>query len=305
MIAAPSPATHQVPAQWTVLSLIQWSTTYLEEKGFDEARLHAELLLAHVLGLTRLQLYLQFDRPLTPGELASYKALFQRRLAHEPLQYVLGETVFMGLPLSLAPGVLIPRPETELLVEKVVDFVRSCPRDHVEILDVGTGSGNIALAVAHLAPAAHVTAVDVSPEAIRVASANKARHGLSRVVLEERDIRKGAQSGEKYDVVVSNPPYIALEEYLTLEPEVRSFEPRAALTDEADGLQFFDVLFAFATTVLTAEGRIFCEIGHGQADAVRALAVAHGFRVLDVSADLAGIPRVLEGCMLPVSSRKG
>jgi len=286
-----------VPEQWTVLSLIQWSTAYLEEKGFDEARLHTELLLGHVLGLERLKLYLQFDRPLTPEELASFKELFKRRLGHEPLQYILGETEFMGIRLAVAPGALIPRPETELLVEKAVDHIRALNREGVSVLDIGTGSGNIALAVARMMPASRVTSIDVSREALSIARRNQERLQLQNVILEERDVREGARTGERYDVIVSNPPYVSAEDFKNLQPEVRDHEPRLALTDEKNGLSFYPTLFQFAARVLNADGRLFCEIGYGQAEAVSRMASAEGIQVLDIVSDLAGIPRVLCGAV--------
>jgi release factor glutamine methyltransferase len=305
MTGASSHAGPPVPERWTALSMIEWSTAYLTGKGFDEARLHAELLLAHVLGLNRLQLYLQFDRPLTAAELASFKTLFRRRLEHEPLQYVLGETVFMGLPIAVAPGVLIPRPETELLVEEVVTYIRSLNEERVNVLDVGTGSGNIAIAVTHLARSAYVAAVDISPEAIAIARRNVDRHDAARVSLELRDARAGARPGEKYQVVVSNPPYIARDDFEKLEPEVRVFEPRIALTDEADGMNFYHTLFRLVTEVLEPTGRLFCEIGYGQAERLRALAATSGIEILDIVPDLAEIPRVLKGRVVVTPATKG
>lgn len=294
-----------VPDQWTVLSLMQWAAAYLAGKGFEEARLHTELLLAHVLSMNRLQLYLQFDRPLTPAELASFKSLFRRRLDHEPLQYILGEVAFMGLPLAVAPGVLIPRPETELLVEETVTYIRSLPDERVAVLDVGTGSGNIAIAVTHLVPSAYVQAIDVSPDAIAIARANVERHNATRVTLEVRDALAGARPGESYAVIVSNPPYVARDDYEKLEPEVRSFEPRIALTDEADGLSFYHMLFRLAPAVLRPDGMLFCEIGYGQSDVLRALAAAQGIEVLDIVPDLADIPRVLKGRVAAHRPMKG
>ncbi len=169
----------------------------------------------------------------------------------------------------------------------------------------GNSSGNIAIAIAHLAPAARVTAIDVSPDAIAIARMNVDRHSASRVSLEERDVHEGPRAGEKYDIVVSNPPYIPLEEYVQLQPEVLSYEPRIALTDEADGLGFHQTLFRFAGRVLRTSGRFFCEIGYGQADAVRALAGEQGIQILEIAVDYAGIPRVLIGCPAPANAEKG
>ena len=148
--------------QWTVLSLTTSAREYLTTHGIDEARLTVDLLLAHVLGISRLELYLQYDRPLTSTEITRFKDLLKRRLTHEPLQYVLGETEFMGLALKVNPHVLIPRPETELVVEKTLETIKEFSEGAPRVLDIGTGSGNIAIAVAHYAPHVDVTAIDVS-----------------------------------------------------------------------------------------------------------------------------------------------
>jgi release factor glutamine methyltransferase len=286
---APDPP---VPAKWTVLSLLEWGSAYLAARGFDETRLHVELMLGHVLTLKRLQLYLQFDRPLTPAELSAFKVLFKRRLDREPLQYILGETEFMGMALTVAPGVLIPRPETELLVETALAFAKGTGQESLHALDVGTGSGCIALALAHLCPALSVLAVESSEEALVIARANHARYPDLHVTFAQIDIRTASWPPSSFDMIVSNPPYIPPAELAELEPEVRDHEPRIALTDGEDGLSFYRVLFTLAPNVLRPGGVVMCEIGHGQAEAVRALAEEHHLRVQQIVADLAGIPRV-------------
>lgn len=283
-----------VPERWTVLSLLQWAAAYLTAREFDEARLHVELLLGRVLGLERIALYLQFDRPLTPAELAAFKALFRRRLDHEPLQYILGETAFMGLTLTVEPAVLIPRPETELLVEAAVTGLRASAHAAPAVLDIGTGSGCIALGIAHLVPSADVLGIDRSREALAVARKNHERYPALRVRFEEQDAASASWPPSAFDLIVSNPPYIALEEYRALAPEVRDHEPRMALTDEGDGLSFYDVLFDAARRALRPGGLLLCEIGHGQEEAITVRASGHGCRVVRVTRDYAGIPRVLE-----------
>jgi release factor glutamine methyltransferase len=287
---APDPP---VPDTWTVLSLLQWATAYLTVRGFDEARLHVELILGHVLSLKRLSLYLQFDRPLTPAELSAFKALFRRRLDREPLQYVLGEAEFMGLTLGVGPGVLIPRPETEFLVEAAAGFVRTIGKERVDVLDVGTGSGCIALGLARLTPQASVLGIDNSHDALAIARKNLERYPDLHVVFEAKDVRTASWPSSSFDVIVSNPPYIPPGDFDGLEPEVRVHEPRAALTDEADGLSFYATLFTLGTQVLSDGGGILCEIGHGQEEAVRACALRLGVHVREVIPDLAGIPRVV------------
>lgn len=285
------------PRTWTVLSLIEWSRDYLAGRGFDEARLHAELMLAHVLKVNRLQLYLQFDRPLGTEELASYRGLFKRRLTHEPLQYILGETEFMGLRLTVGPGVLIPRPETELLVERAIARIREIPAEKVRVLDIGTGSGNIALAIAHHAPNAEVTGVDSSEDAIARSMMNlNLDPGLNRspVRFIHADVFDPAAVNGSFALVVSNPPYISKEEFDTLMPEVRLFEPRQALTDEADGLDVIRRLVARVAGLLEPQGTFLCEIGHGQEADVREMLDKAGFSGVVVHIDYAGIPRVAE-----------
>ncbi|MDD8018416.1 MAG: peptide chain release factor N(5)-glutamine methyltransferase, partial [Bacteroidota bacterium] len=165
---------------WTILDLINWGTNYFTEKGFDEARLSVELLIAHVLKLQRIQLYTNFDKPLADEELTALKELIKRRLQHEPLQYITGETEFMGLKFSVDPRVLIPRPETELLVEQVIERTRNTfgGVETVRILDVGSGSGCIAVSLAKLISNVHVTAIDISKDALEVAKANAERNGV-------------------------------------------------------------------------------------------------------------------------------
>lgn len=287
---APDPP---VPARWTVLSLIEWASAYLAVRGFDETRLHVELMLGHVLALQRIQLYLQFDRPLAPQELAAFKVLFKRRLDHEPLQYILGETDFMGVTLRVGPGVLIPRPETELLVETALAHVKASGRETMHVLDVGTGSGCIAIALAHQAPALTVLGIDISDDALTIAKENLERYPDLHVTVEHADVRTAALPAGAFDLVLANPPYIPPAEYATLEPEVRDHEPRTALTDEKDGLAFYRVLCGLAPRLLRHGGLMMCEIGHGQSDAVTALAHAQGLAVREIIPDLAGIPRVV------------
>jgi release factor glutamine methyltransferase len=289
---APDPP---VPQRWTVLSLIEWASAFLAARSFDESRLHVELMLGHVLSLKRIQLYLQFDRPLTASELAAFKVLFTQRLEHVPLQYILGETEFMGVTLSVAPGVLIPRSETELLVETALKHAKASGKESMHVLDVGTGSGCIALGMAHELPAVAVLGIDNSEEALVIARKNHERYPGLRVAFERHDIRTASWPGGSFDFVLSNPPYIAPGEYETLEPEVRDHEPRAALTDEQDGLAYYRVLLSLAPRVLRPGGLLICEVGHGQADAVASLAQTSGVHVVEIVPDLAGIPRVVVG----------
>jgi release factor glutamine methyltransferase len=282
------------PRTWTVLSLIEWSRDYLIERGFDEARLHAELMLAHALKVSRLQLYLQFDRPLVPDELASYRALFTRRLTHEPLQYILGETAFMGITVRVGPGVLIPRQETEVLVELALRRIREIVKPQLRVLDVGAGSGNIALAIAYHATNVHVTGVDISEAAVSQSRSNAIRLNLGRVDVVHADVFDAGFAPARFDLLVANPPYISRNEFDTLMPEVRQFEPREALTDEQDGYGFLRKLAPRAAELLLPGGLFLCEIGHGQEAGAREIVAKAGFYDVTIHPDYADIPRVVE-----------
>ena len=283
----------QTSQRWTVLSLLQWATEYLAARGFDEARLHVELLLSRVLELPRIGLYTHFDRPLSPVELSSFKSLFRRRLGHEPLQYILGDTEFMGLTFEVNPSVLIPRPETELLVEQALSVLRSGGPGQ-SVLDVGTGSGNIAVALAVMSPDSRITAMDVSADALAVAARNASRHAAT-VRFVEGDLFGSFLPGERFDLLVSNPPYVPEAEFVQLPEEIRNFEPRRATTDEGDGFRFIRRLAESAGERLTPGGMLIMEIGYGQSEQTLAILSGAGLASVDVLPDHAHIPRVALG----------
>jgi len=277
---------------WTVLELVGWTANYLREKGFHNPRLNAELLLAGTLELKRLDLYLQHDRPLRAGEVAEFKARLLRRAKREPLQYIDGTAAFRHLVLRVDRRVLIPRPETELLVQAVLDWATG--REALSALDVGTGSGAIALALATEGPFARVVAADVSPDALEVARANAADAAADAPV----DFRLGslyeAVGSERFDVIVSNPPYVGEEERASLDAEVADWEPAGALFAGADGLEVIRPLVAQAPAHLRPGGLLAMEIGAGQADVVSGLVRATAaFAEPRVIADLAGRDRMV------------
>lgn len=262
---------------WSILRMILWSAEYLEGKGVESGRLDAEHLLAHVLELERLQLYLQYERPLTPDELDAYRPLLKRRAAREPLQHILGVQPFRELELAVGPSVLIPRPETELLVERVLEWAKESERQDLTALDVGTGSGAIALSLATEGPFASVVATDVDEDALDVARRNRATAGLDDRV----ELRTGALFGavvetERFDVVVSNPPYVPEDDADTLQPEVRDWEPAGALFAGPDGLDVLRRLAAEAHGHLLPGGLLALEVGVGQAPTVVELLTAVG-----------------------------
>jgi release factor glutamine methyltransferase len=251
-------------------------------------RRDAELILAHVLGCDPTALLTHPERPLSAKEADGFESLLKRRLAHEPVQYLTGEQEFYGLLFEVSPDVLIPRPETEHLVEAVLArFDRGAdPR----IVDVGTGSGAIAVAIAHALPRSQVTAVDFSPKALEVARRNADRHGLTdRITLLQSDLLAAAFSME-FDVVVSNPPYIPDGE--VLEPQVAHYEPHSALYAGPTGLEVYERLIPQARAVLKPRGWLMMEIGYGQRPALQTLLA--GWSEVSLVPDLQGIARVVQ-----------
>ena len=279
---------------WTVGRLIPWAANYLDKYQVEAARLSGELLLAKVLDCTRLELYLRFDQPLAPEELAAYKELILRRRAHEPVAYILGSREFWGLEMACGPGVLVPRPESEHLVEQALERLRELEAPRV--LDLCTGSGAVALALAHELPEAQVVATDISTEALTWARHNAENLGLaSRVSLKQGDLWEAVAAAVGFfDLITANPPYVAAGEWEELPPEVREFEPRLALHGGADGLDAVRNIIAGAGAHLRPLGWLLMELGAGQAARARKLAQASGaFDSAEMVKDLAGVERVL------------
>ncbi len=263
----PVPVEPPAPGRsWTVLHLVRWSAAYLEEKGVPSSRLDAELLLAHALGLSRLDLYLQHDRPLAPEELAAFRALLLERARRKPLQYVLGSAAFRDLELGVDRRVLIPRPETEGLVERVLQ--RFMGGSELEALDVGTGSGAIALSLSLEGPFRRVVATDLSEDALQVARANALALEVEGVEFRAGSLFHPVGEGERFHLVVSNPPYVERRTHRTLEPEVRDWEPESALVAGAAGTEILDPLVDGSPEVLHTGGLLALEVGEGQVGAV-------------------------------------
>lgn len=269
-------ALNRVPGTYivlvTVLEVIQRSTEFLAEKGVDSPRLQTELLLAHLLRLPRMQLYLNFERALTDAELAGFRELIRRRGRREPLQHIVGSTSFCGLEITVNCHVLVPRPETELLAEQGWQFLNRLDLPGARppaVLDWGTGSGCLAIALAVNCPAAQVHALDVSAEALDVARQNAGRHGVAeRILFHHGDGFAALPPRAAFDLVVTNPPYIPTREIQDLQPEVRDYDPRAALDGGPDGLACYRRLAAEAARHLHPRGRIMLEFGDHQAEAV-------------------------------------
>jgi release factor glutamine methyltransferase len=280
-------------ATWTTLSVLEWTTKRFSEAGISSARLEAQVLLAHVLQCTRTQLYMGFDKPLGEAELAAYRELIKRRLAGEPVAYLVSEHEFWGMPFHVDPSVLVPRPDTETVIE-VARGLRSDRTAACRVLDLCTGSGAIAVALAKELPAASIVATDVSEAAVAIARKNAARNGMGERV----DVRVGdlwAPVGdETFDLIASNPPYIASTVIPTLSAEVRR-EPVLALDGGADGMVFYDRICAQARAHLVPGGALVVEHGFDQADQVRERFERAGLTHVTLVHDLAKHPRVTWG----------
>jgi len=270
----------------TLGEVLRRADAHLAARGSTTPRLDAELLLAHALGRSRIELYMDLDRPLNGDELAQYRELVARRSRHEPVAYILGEWGFRRLTLKVDRRALIPRPETEMVVERCLARLRGL--DAPAVLDVGTGSGAIALALADEHEGARIRAIDVSAEAVALARENAARAG-AELELEEHDLREGLPGGP-YDLVVSNPPYVAAEELAQLMPDVRDWEPHVALVGEG----VTEAVAAEARAVLRPGGWLVLEVGDGQAPGAAAALSALGYRDVLVTPDLARRERVVE-----------
>lgn len=278
---------------WTVRSALDWTRGYLAEKGDEHPRLSAEWLLSAATRLSRVELYAYHDRPLAPEERAALRDSVKRRAAGEPLQYVTGEVAFRHLVVKVRPGVLIPRPETETLVDEVMPFLRTLEAPLV--LDVCTGSGCIGLSIAQEHPGSRVVAGDISPVAVTVAKENADRLGLSeRIDVIESDLFGGVDEGLRgsVDVVVSNPPYVPSAELATLPAEVGGFEPMLALDGGPDGLDVFRRLAAEGSVWLRPGGLIAVELHESRVQTAAEEAV-EWYQEVEVVADLAGRDRVL------------
>ena len=275
---------------WTVLNILAWTKNYLAGKGVENARLESEWLLSAALGLDRVGLYVNFDKPLTETELAVYRGMIARRARREPLQYILGSQEFMELDFEVSPAALIPRCDTETLVEEAIKRGLGVNR----ILDIGVGSGCIAVTLALKLPGSQVCGVEQSADALTLAKRNAAKHGVN-VTLVQGSLFEPF-NGVCFDMIVSNPPYIPTGEFDSLQPEVRDFEPREALDGGVDGLDFYRSIIPDATDHLNPGGWLLFETGIGQAKRVLELFTQTGrFEELFTAKDPAGIDRVVGG----------
>lgn len=287
---------------WNVIDLLKTATAFFEEKGIDESRLSAELLLGHVLGMKRLELYMQFERPVSERELQEFRECTRQRMQGRPVQYIAGEAFFYGNRFAVDERVLIPRPETELVLEHAMErLAAACPGlETPSILDIGTGSGCIAITLALRIPKADVTAVDISEGALEVAKANAESLGVADRIrflhADALDPSFADVAGGPHDLVISNPPYIPEAEYPGLQDEVRLYEPKLALV-APEGFEYYRAIASAAPAILKKGGVLCFELHADGAAGVRSLVEPVCGRI-DVVKDYSGHDRALS-CVKP------
>jgi release factor glutamine methyltransferase len=278
--------------RWTVLKVIQWTTEHFQKKGLDNPRLESEVLLAHLLGIDRMGLYLNYDRPLKEEERTAYREMIQRRTAGEPSAYIVGYKEFWSMRFTVSPECVIPRPETEHLVEEAVRIGKELPPP-LRALEIGCGCGAVAIALAKELEQAQIVATEISPNTLSLAQQNADVHGVGeRIHFVVGDLF--APGEEPFSLICSNPPYVPTAEILQLAPEVKDYEPLTALDGGKDGLSFFRRIGEGASAFLVQGGWLLLEMGKGQASQVAAILQEQGFANIDLIADYAGVRRVIK-----------
>jgi release factor glutamine methyltransferase len=277
----------------TVLEAIQKSAEFLGKKSVESPRLQTELLLAHLLKMPRMKLYLNFERALSQQETDALRELVKRRGQREPLQHIIGSTSFCGYEIAVNRHALVPRPETELLAECGWNFLSTINAQPSTVLDFGTGTGCIAVAVAAKCPAAKIFASDISAEALVLAKENVAKNKVSERIEFLHGDGFAALPQMQFDLIISNPPYIPTAEIETLQPEVKDFDPRAALDGGADGLDFYRMFAKQAKQFLKSDGKIMLEFGDGQSESIRQIFEAEKWIVEAIKADYSQRERIL------------
>ncbi len=279
----------------TVLESIKLSTEYLEKKGIDEARTNAELLLADVLSCKRLDLYLQFERPLQEIEKNKYREFISRRSKFEPLQYILGYTEFYGRRYNVTQSVLIPRPETEQLIELIIE--QNKDKSNLAILDIGTGSGNIPITLAKELAGCDVVSIDIANNALEIAKENAELNNVdgNLKLTEQTVFDDSIYELGKFDIIVSNPPYVSKNDFNGLQNEIRDFEPNVALTDNGDGFKFYKRISKVAKALFKEKGQLYFEVGIDMAKDVKEIMEERGLKNIKIVKDYSGIERIVYG----------
>ncbi|MCX8056806.1 MAG: peptide chain release factor N(5)-glutamine methyltransferase [Ignavibacteria bacterium] len=276
----------------TVIETLKLAAQYLEKHEIENARLNAELLLADILNCKRLELYTNFDKPLKEEELQKYREFLLRRAKGEPLQYITGKANFYGIEFLVTPDVLIPRPETELLVEEILK--KYDKSSHLKILDVCSGSGNIGITLAIKFPNSKVLCVDVSEKAISIAIENATRLNVRNISFMQLDILKETIQEKNFDVIVSNPPYISVNKKETTQREVRLYEPQIALFVD-DELKFYKRIIDLSDDLLKENGSLFFEIDHELAQPISTIMDSKNFKQIKIKKDYADLNRIISG----------
>lgn len=280
---------------WTISSLLDWTTLYFTKHGIESPHLEAEILLSHSLSLKRIDLYVQHERVLNEEELKAFKSLLLRRVRKEPTAYIIGYRPFMSLDLAVTKDVLIPRPETEQAVQAVLDNAKSVNKEKIEILDLGAGSGAIAVSIAYYLKNCRVTATDISDKAIQVAKSNAQKHGVSdRINFLAGDLFGPVKTGSPFDIIVSNPPYIPSAEIPKLQPEIKNYEPVSALDGGPDGMDFYRKILKDIDPFLADNGYLILEVAFDQATRISDLIKEKGiFEGPKIVKDHGDIDRVI------------
>ncbi|MBN2017368.1 MAG: peptide chain release factor N(5)-glutamine methyltransferase [Candidatus Cloacimonetes bacterium] len=287
--------TSQEKKTWNVKDVLFWTSDYFTEKEITSPHLNAELLIAHVLDCSRLDLYLKYDKPLSEKELSYIKKLIKSRASHYPIQYLIGKTEFFGLPFFVEEGVLIPRPETEILVDAVISFIKESNQIEWHLLDIGTGSGNIPIAIVDSFKKSpkkiSVLATDISEKALEIAKRNSDKNEIDDITLLISDLFENISSS--YDCIISNPPYIREKEFNELPKEIKEHEPREALFAGENGFEFYNNILKDAKKYLKVDGLIFFEIGAYQKEGLMNLAKQYNYKMIDTKKDYNDFDRVV------------
>jgi release factor glutamine methyltransferase len=285
--------------KWTVQRILNWSVDYLKKRGHERARLDVELLLASCLNLSRIELYLQFDRPMSQQERDAFRLWLVRAGGGEPVAYILGSRDFYGRSFDVSPATLIPRPDTEVLVERTGDHLRVNANGIRRVLDIGTGTGCIAISLALEFPEIYFVAADISESALEIAHRNVKKHRVANIELVQGDVRTSDFWGKigSVDLIVSNPPYIAESEKRNLPKSVIDYEPHQALFADRSGLGYYETILDFAVNALTCSGRVTFEVGHTQAQEVVDAFKSRGWSGIETFNDYGGRARVVTGTL--------
>lgn len=280
---------------WSVKDVLQWTANYFREYGIQSPQLNAEMIIGNVLGCRRIDLYLNYDKPLSNDERGKIRTLVKKRTQHFPMQYLLGQTEFYGYKFLIEEDVFIPRPETETLVDAIITYIKESGKNFWEILDIGTGTGIIPITLCLHFQNSPVSisclAVDCSDPSLHNARKNVEYHHLDGIVLRKSNLFENVEG--KFDLIVSNPPYIPTDEISSLEKEVRDYEPRIALDGGKDGLEYYNQILKDAKPYLNQDGKIFVEISPTLSEKLEELGNQYGFKIIDRRKDYNHLYRVI------------